>query len=176
MRSPRLVVAIAVLCAPACVIARGDRNLVHGTYVRVDTDQGDWPHPLAGELVAVDSDSLWVFQDRELLSVPMDAVSRASIRRSVPGGRTALIWSLLGGLITGGALTAACASVASDCGSVFTGTMLAWGISAAVAIPSMEGSRYKRIREPLPNDLRSYARFPQGLPPDSLQRLLVRKP
>lgn len=176
MWNTRLVVAIAVLCGPACVIARGDRNLVHGTYVRVETDRAYGRRPLAGELVAVDSDSLWVFQARELLSVPVDAVSRASIRRSVPGGGTALIWSLLGGLITGGALTAACTSVASDCGSVFTGTMLAWGIMAAVAVPSMEGSRYKRIRDPSPHDLRPYARFPQGLPPDSQQRLLVREP
>jgi hypothetical protein len=79
-------------------------------------------------------------------------------------------------LISGGALTAACSSVASDCGSVFTGTMLIWGITAALAVPSMEGSRYKRIRDPSPQDLRPYARFPQGLPPNSQRRLLVREP
>lgn len=120
---------------------------------------------LRGELIAVSADSLWLLNDSGIVGARLGYVSGASLKRHSMNGRTGLVWTVVGGLVTGGLLTAACSSVSEDCGGVFVGTMLAWGIVGGSSALSMEMSSRSTFRAPnIGEKLRGYARFPQGLP------------
>jgi hypothetical protein len=74
-----------------------------------------------------------------------------------------------GGLATGGALAAACATVEgnSNCAAVGLVVAGAWMAVGALSARSIESSSLVRLPAPASADLRPYARFPQG-PPDGV--------
>jgi hypothetical protein len=87
-------------------------------------------------------------------------------RRHESGARRALSWALIGGLVTGGALAGACASVegTQNCGAVGLAVAGAWLLVGALAAPSMEASSRIDLQRPTPVQLRPFARLPQGWP------------
>jgi len=87
------------------------------------------------------------------------------IQRHGFGGHAALTWALAGGLVTGGAMAGACASAdGGNCGVVALVTAGAWLLVGALAAPAMESSSQDRFTRPVPDQVRPYARLPQGLP------------
>lgn len=120
---------------------------------------------VAGELLSVSADSIWVLERRpwDIRSLPLEGVRTVKVRRG-KGAGTALIWSVVGMVATGTALTAACNSVeGADCGDVFPAVVLGWGVVGGLAAIKLGAGRYQEL-EPRVDRLRPYARYPQGLP------------
>lgn len=76
-----------------------------------------------------------------------------------------MAWSLVGGLVSGVALTAACGSVeGAECGAVLPGVILSWGLVGGLSAATLSGSSSQRLAPEEWERLRPFARFPQGLP------------
>ena len=120
---------------------------------------------LKGELIAVRADSLWIRQDAGVRSMALGDLDRVRVRHHGFTFGKAMLIAAVGGLVTGVAMTAACSSVADDCGGVFVGMMVPWLAIGAIAGAASSGSAYRSL-EPLSYEvLQPYARYPQGLPP-----------
>lgn len=122
--------------------------------------------PIEGELIAATADSVWVLQSATLRSVPLESIRRVEFTRFESGASTAWTWGLVAGVLSAGALYAACSSVegTDNCGILFPVVMAPWVIFAGVGAASLSGSSVEDL--PATADaLRPYSRFPQGLPP-----------
>ena len=120
---------------------------------------------LKGELIAVRADSLWIRHDAGVRSMALGDLDRVRVRHHGFTFGKAMLIAAIGGLVTGGALTAACSSISDDCGGVFVGMMTSWLAIGAIAGAASSGSAYRSL-EPLSYEaLQPYARYPQGLPP-----------
>ena len=118
-----------------------------------------------GELLAVGQDRLWVREKEGVTEVALPEVQEIKVKRHGFGGHAALTWALAGGLVTGGAMAGACASAdGGNCGVVALVTAGAWLLVGALAAPAMESSSQDRFTRPVPDQVRPYARLPQGLP------------
>jgi len=117
-----------------------------------------------GELIAVSSDSLWLLRHNALSVFPLAGTRQVDVRQSSFGAAKALLWSLAAGLISGAALTAACESVEGDCGAVLPAVLLSWTFFGGIAALAVEPSHYAEFPTPAADQLRPYARFPQGMP------------
>jgi hypothetical protein len=97
--------------------------------------------------------------------VPFTEIEQVRVRLHGLGGGKSWAWTALGALVTGAALTAACAAADSDtCGRVFGITVGAWAALGAPSAHSLEKSSRLLVGGPDFTSLRPYARFPQGLP------------
>lgn len=151
---------VAVLSAGA---ARAQRiESVLGSKIRLELRGAD---PLSGELLATQGDSLWLLPARGgMRRLPLADVAGAQVPRGGMRPGTVMVWAVIGGVVSGGLLTAACSSVESDCGAVFPAVLVSWSIVGGV-MALATGPSWRT----LPADaaaLAPYARFPQGLPPD----------
>ncbi|MBI3983442.1 MAG: hypothetical protein HY337_11065 [Gemmatimonadetes bacterium] len=120
---------------------------------------------VSGELLAVERDSLWLLLPPDRVRVvPLgDVVSVQARHRGLTAGGV-LGWTVVGGLISGALLTAACSSVDdADCGQVFPAVFLSWGLVGGLSAAVMSGGRPRSIHIAA-GSLAPYARFPQGLP------------
>jgi hypothetical protein len=134
---------------------------VLGSRVRLERRDGS---RLSGELLAAERDSVWVLDRGEIAVMPLVLLQSVQVRRGGgPDATGILVWAVVGGLVTGGALTAACSSVTEDCGGVFVGTLVSWGLVGGIAA-AITRSPHRWL--PLDaHAIAPYARFPQGLPP-----------
>lgn len=173
MRTTILIFGLATPLLVPGAAAQQDRSLL-GAEVRVlfaGRHAG-----LSGELIAISADSVWVLGDAGLMrGAALTEVPRVAVRRHGLSSGAILGWGAVGGLVTGGLLTAACSSVADDCGGVFAFTALTWAVATAVSAVTVEASRWKDFRAPSYPGLSAYARFPQGLPPGLDTELLATK-
>ena len=170
----RVVIMILALLAlwhnPAA--AQMDSRML-GSTVRLKPLAGRRVPVEEGELIATSRDSLWLLLPGRLVSVPRGAVLRVRVNRKKMGAGLAWAWAGIGAVVTGGALTAACSTVAEDCGGVFVVTAVLWSLVGAFAAPSIAGARWENIDAW--GDLPPHTRFPQGLPPGvDYQRLIGR--
>jgi hypothetical protein len=119
---------------------------------------------LRGELLSAERDSLWILPpDGGVRVVGLRDVSQVRRRLSGMSAGGILIWATLGGLASGGGLTAACANVEdTSCGAVLPVTLGLWWLAGGVAA-AVSGSGQRTVALTV-NALRPYARFPQGLP------------
>jgi hypothetical protein len=161
-RSRALSVGLA--CALAAGCASAPKVPVVGGKVTV-VPEGAAPE-VKGELLAVGPDRLWVHEAEGVAEVRLPVVREVRVRRHGFGGHRALTWTLLGGLTTGGVLTGACASVEGNdnCGVVGLAVAGVWLLVGALAAPSMEASSRIDLLYPNADDLRPFARLPQGWP------------
>jgi hypothetical protein len=120
---------------------------------------------LEGELLSVSGDSLWILSSGTLHGHPLGEVRELKVRMHNWGSGRALKWTLLGGLGSAVALTAACNSVegTSGCGGVLVSWSLVWGLIGGLAGTGLASSSQKKIN-PSFEALRPYVRYPQGLP------------
>jgi len=154
-----------------CVVSRQSVSPL-GRAVRIIPVPSDTAEELAGELMAVSADTLWVgvAQDSGIVSIPLAQTRTVEVRRHKLGAGKAMTYSVILGLATGGALGAACASVEdADCGGVLPAVLLSWVLWGGLSAISLESSARVGIPAADWKRLRPYARFPQGLP-DSLPR------
>jgi hypothetical protein len=156
---------VAVLLTPGCATTRGGgSDPVLGRPVTLVTEPVS--RKVKGELLLVEKDRLYVRAEDGVREVPLGSVREARVRRQGPGKSRAYMWALVGGLVTGGALAAACSSVEdnSGCGGIGLGTLGVWMLIGALSAPSFEAANRVVLPRPTPEQLRAYARLPQGLP------------
>ncbi|HWP37412.1 MAG TPA: hypothetical protein VNL18_07645 [Gemmatimonadales bacterium] len=138
-----------------------DVRSAFGSRVRLERRDGS---RVSGELLAAARDSVWLLDRDEMIVVPLVLVRSAQVRRPGIGATGILVWAVAGGLLTGGALTAACSKVWEEgCGAVFTYTMVSWGLVGGLAA-AITRSPHRWLALDVPA-FTPYARFPQGLPP-----------
>jgi hypothetical protein len=162
-------------CWPALLLAVWASNLACATVeMPPSADKAD---ALKGELLAVSEDRLWLRNESGVKELPLASVSEVRVQRHSFNGRKAFTWAMIGAIVSGVALTAACASVedGENCGAVglvFGGLWLGTG---ALAARSVEASSRIQLRPVRPADLRPFARFPQG-PPQNVDLLSLGPP
>jgi hypothetical protein len=168
MRHIPRVVVLALAALPAGCATGQAKLQVYGRPVTV-VSRAPEKEKVQGELLAVADGRLWLRADSGVREIPLDAVGEVRLRRHGFGARQALTWAAVGGLVTGGALSLACASVEgnSNCGVVGLAVAGIWLAVGALSAPSMESSSLIRLPAPAAADLRPYARFPQG-PPEGI--------
>jgi len=157
-----LATFVALLMATGC--ASTPKTPVLGRSVTV-VPEGEAPE-VKGELLVVGPEQLWVRGKHGVIEVSLPEVREVRVRRHGSNGRSALTWALVGGLVTGGLLAGACSSVegSHNCGMVGLIVAGAWLLVGVAAAPSMESSSRLDLPRPTPEDLRPFARLPQGLP------------
>jgi hypothetical protein len=180
MRSTRLLAVLTALAVAAggCATGRGAVSPLGREVTAVPAAKTPELQQVKGELLAVDQDRLWVREQGEVRELPLQALKEVRVRRHSFGRKAAMTWSLIGGLVTGVALAAACSSVedTSGCGGlvpVSLGLFLGVG---ALSAPSLEDSSRILLRPPTSEALRPFSRLPQGLPEGINLRDLGRTP
>ncbi len=173
MRAPSAWLAAGALALAACTQnpapagwlppAQGAAVEAYGGWIVIDTARGDRRGggsagpaiQVAGELIAVDPDTVFVMSQGTLVSLTKSQVERASLfAYDAQSGRLAL-WGFLGTL----------SSAATGFGALLLAPVWIIGSTAATAsrsnAPVVEltsgGGRWAQMA--------LYARFPQGLPP-----------
>ena len=163
-RSLALLLAL-VVAASGCATANTDVSVpVVGRTVTVVTEPGK--HEVKGELLVVEQDRLYVRAEQGVREIPLGSVREARVKRHDFGAAKAFTWSLIGGFVTGGALMGACSSVEGNdgCGGVALITLGTWLVFGLLSAPSFEASSRVQLQRPTPEELRAFARLPQGLP------------
>ncbi|MFQ5549854.1 MAG: hypothetical protein ACE5FJ_01295 [Gemmatimonadales bacterium] len=151
-------IVLGLLC-PVTAVAQSNR----GSTVEIRPLDGV---PYRGELIAINSDSVWIFGD-EYRVADLSTVTRISVDHGKLGAKMGWNWGLAAGLISGTLLTAACLSVSdAECGGVFFGVLSWFALTAGLAHQSMQSFRYEVVSSPSRIDrwraLVPHARFPQG--------------
>ena len=158
---------LVVLLTTGCA-TRGAGVSIYGRQVTaVEIGEAEKRRSPEGELIAAEPARLWLLGKEQVFEVPLSSVEEVRVRRHnfTPG--KALLWSVLGAIVTGGALAAACSSVEGTRGlrervrGRWAGIWLGIG---GLAAASMSGSSSTRLPRPKAEDLSPYARFPQGVP------------
>jgi hypothetical protein len=165
VRRPLALLLAAALLVSGCATANTEVSLpVVGRTVTVVTEPDE--NEVKGELLVVEKDRLYVRAEAGVREIPLGAVREARVKRHDFGKSKALTWSLIGGLVTGGALMGACSSVEGNgsCASAGLVTLGAWLAIGLLAAPSFESSSRIKLQRPSPEELRAFARLPQGLP------------
>lgn len=162
-RSRFAAIGVALVMTTGC--ATTPKVPVFGRAVTVVPGDDEEPE-VRGELLAVEEDRLWVRDEDELMEVPLSTVREVRVKQHDFDGGRALQWALLGGVATGGVLAGACSSVEGTENCAVFGLIVAgaWLLVGALAAPSLEASSRLELGHPRPEDLRPFARLPQGLP------------
>ena len=164
---PRVVLLALAALAAGC--ATGQAKLqVFGRPVTVVISAPE-KERVQGELLAVTDGRVWLRADSGVREIPLAAIREVRVKRHGFGARQALTWAAVGGLVTGGALAGACATVEGNSNCAAVGLVVAgtWMAVGALSARSVESSSLIRLPAPASADLRPYARFPQG-PPDGV--------
>lgn len=178
-RRGKTVQAIALSVAVHGCATSTPKLSVYGRPVEVLPTAGSQEPPAKGELIAVGPDRLWVLEPARVSEQTLSGIREVRVRRHGLNGRRGMQWALLGALVTGGALTLACASVedADNCGVAFLGVAATWALIGGLSARSLESSSRLKIRAPDWEALKPYARFPQGIPEGlDLAELLSKAP
>ncbi len=120
---------------------------------------------MAGELLAVTIDSLWVInRGGQTMNAAMADIGRILVQRYDRKPARALQVGLGVGFVAGLALTAACSSVeGSSCGGVLVAGLVSGTVFGGLSALSIQAGRYREIPA---GGAAPYARFPQGPPPN----------
>lgn len=114
-----------------------------------------------GELAAVSRDSLWLLTPT-LVGIPIARIQDARLVRYDPEWDKAAWWTLFGALST------------ISHGFVLILTAPVWILAGSLSTSSV--SRAPMVNAVDIEQMRPYARFPQGIPPNVDRTTLVRKP
>ena len=166
MRSPGSrvpAVALAALLAGGCA-ARSPE--AYGRAVTLVPIESGAPK-VKGELLAVDQGRIWVRTKDGVQDFDPASVREVRVRRHNLTGSWAVRWGLVGGLLSGVAMTASCSSVEGNdvggCAAFGAGTAAVWALVGFLAAPSLEASSQLSL-DPESARLKPYARLPAGLP------------
>jgi hypothetical protein len=167
-----LAAALAAVVSGGCA-ARSPG--VHGRDVTLVPNESGAPK-VKGELLAVDEGRLWLRTKDGVRDFAPASVREVRVRRHNLTGGWAVRWGLVGGLVSGVALTASCSSVKGNevggCAAVGGVTAGLWALVGFLAAPSLEASSHLSL-DPESARLKPYARLPaglpKGLPPASLE-------
>jgi hypothetical protein len=165
-----LVTLLAVALFPGTALSGGGAlegqaprvSVAHGAEIRILMERGE---RIQGELLAVERDRLWYLaSDESLRSASAPELRRVEIQRHTLGSRRIFVWTAVAGGVTSLGMIGACSSVSDggDCAGFTVVWALAWagvgGLAWAAARPT------RRVGGDALEELRPWARFPQGLP------------
>ena len=158
---------LVVVMTSACATTGGGVSIYGRQVTAVEVGEAEKRRlPREGELIAAEPARIWLLGKEQVFEIPLSSVAEARVRRHgfTPG--KALLWSLVGAVVTGGALAAACSSVEASegCGRVFALAGGIWLGVGGLAAASMRASSSIGFARPKAEDLSPYARFPQGVP------------
>jgi len=164
--------ALAVLLAGGCAARSPEAFCRAVTLVPVASAASR----VEGELLAVDQGRIWVRTKDGVRDIDPASVREVRVRRHNLTGGWAVRWGLVGGLVSGVALTASCSSVegnsAGGCAAVGGVTAGLWALVGFLAAPSLDASSQVSV-DPVSDRRKPYARLPaglpKGLPPASLE-------
>ncbi len=169
---PVSAVALAALVAGGC--AARTSNVLGRSVTLVPREAGA---PKAkGELLALDQGRIWVRTKDGVRDFDPASLREVRVRRHNLTGGWAVRWGLVGGLLSGVALTAACSSVEGNdvggCARVGIVSAGLWTLVGFLAAPSLDASSQLSL-DPQSDRLKPYARlpagFPEGVTPRSLE-------
>jgi hypothetical protein len=154
--------ATSLFLSAGVAVAQKSPKSVYGAPVSATTHMDN---NVKGELIAVQADSIWILSDQKLIAMPLNKLKRIDIYRHKLTGRRFFWGSIIGGLASSTALTAACSTVSDGCIGVFIGIGVVWTAVTAIAVPEINRASRLRMMPPYwHQDLNAYSRFPQGLP------------
>ena len=156
-------VALAALLAGGCA-ARSPE--AYGRAVTLVPIASGAPK-VKGELLAVDQGRIWVRTKDGVRDYAPASLREVRVRRHKLTGGWAVRWGLVGGLVSGVAMTASCSTVEGNdtggCAAVGGVTAGLWALAGFLAAPSLEASSQLSL-DPESARLKPYARLPAGLP------------
>ena len=160
-----LVAVVAAATSSGCVTG-SYQTTIAGRPVLVTSVDDATQAKVQGELIAVDADRVWVLERGAVREVPRSSIREAAVRRRSITSRQALTWAAIGGAIMSVGLTVACSSVEGNgsCGGVGAFVAAHWAVTGALAAATAESSSQQKFPPPKLDELRAYARFPQGMP------------
>jgi hypothetical protein len=175
MQAPRLAFALAAGCAAAGCATHGSTSVYGRTVTVVQMDQ---PSRVKGELLAIDEQRIWLSTKEGVRDVETVSIREVRVQRHGEGSTVRRI-GLIGGLVSAVALTAACSSVegnsGGECAVVGLAIGGAWALTGLAAAHGLDRSSELRMAAS-DGSLRSYARFPAGLPKGVRPESLVQGP
>lgn len=160
----RLVIPlVCALLAGGCVSQRAALS-PFGAPVVLRPLQGQ---PTSGELLAVGPDSVWIGPHRgtdRVRAVALAELQAVRVNR-YGAGSPAFTRGLIFGAVSGLVMSAACSSVTDGCGAVFLFSLASSALLGFLSDAAGDGAAALIVKPPDAEQLRPYARFPQGLPP-----------
>ncbi len=170
-RAAGISLAVVILvgtggCAGWPMLGGSDEGIrVRGAEVRVDRFQGESLH---GEILAAEGGEVWIRSPAGVMwEVPSTSVRRVRVARHDVGVGG---WSLAAAGVTTSGMMVACAGFdEGGCAGDVILFALVWGIPAGLATLLVRRRRYVMLSEM--DDLRPWARFPQGLPEEYRDRV-----
>lgn len=178
MRRHMAKVALLVIVTTllhGCATARPAPSVL-GREVKV-LARADGPK-IQGELLVVDADRVVVLAKDGIHDVATAQIRQIRVRRHSFDGGKAWPWTLVGALVSGVGLAAACSTVddAGDCGAAGIAGAVPWLLFGGLAALSAERTAFLPFDAGQPDQLRPFARYPQGLPPEFDWRGFVKPP
>jgi hypothetical protein len=146
--------------APPGWLARPeDARQAFGSWIEIRDRPGTPTQALAGELIAIDADTVHVLADGRLVSLPRTSLCCVTVTAFRMDYSPLQLWAAIGTLST----------ASHGFGLILTGPV--WLIAGTAAASA--ASYAPRIRSTDPAALRRFARFPQGMP-SGLDRATLR--
>ena len=158
---------LVVLLTTGCATSGGGVSIYGRQVTTVEAGAVEKrPVPREGELIAAEPGRLWLLGKEQVFEIPLSSVEEVRVRRHGFTAGKAYLWTMLGAVVTGGALAGACASVegTDGCGNVFAAVGGLWLVVGGLAAAMMRGSSSISVPKPKAEALSPYARFPQGVP------------
>jgi hypothetical protein len=169
------VVLILTALLQACAIGRMAPSVL-GRDVKV-LPRADGPK-VQGELLIVDADRVVVLAKDGIHDVAIPQIREIRVRRHGFDGRKAWVWTLVGAVVSGVGLAAACSTVEDTdgcAGAGFAGAV-PWLLFGGLASLSAERTAFRAFDAGQRDLLSPFARYPQGLPPELDLRGVVKPP
>jgi hypothetical protein len=125
---------------------------------------------LQGELIEAMGGNLTLAEETGLRAIDLSDVSSIRAKRHSFDGKKVAVWIGVGALVTGLGMTAACNSYegSSGCGQVFPAIVLSWALIGGLFGSGLASTAWTDV--PMTDDLRRFARFPQGAPANAAAR------
>jgi hypothetical protein len=133
-----------------------------GSWIDIQPRPGSPAQRVAGELIAIDADSVHILADGRLLSLPTPSLCCVTLTAFRMDYTALQLWTVIGTLST----------ASHGVGLILSAP--AWVIAGTGA--ASVASVAPRIRSTDPAALRPFARFPQGMPPGLDRATLRSKP
>lgn len=166
-----IVMAMSLLAPPIPAQASSQRPLVtpasaKGAEARVRVADGSRTVTLKGELLAVDSSHVWLLVNSRPTTIPRANVQGVRARVHRYDGKRGLVMGLIGGVVTGLGMAAACGSVEDQtgCGNFVAGWEAAWLLVTVVSALFMDANSWTTLPVQQWSVVAAYARYPQGVP------------
>ncbi|MDQ3995737.1 MAG: hypothetical protein M3303_01830 [Gemmatimonadota bacterium] len=133
-----------------------------GSWIEIQDRPGTPTQAVAGELLAIDADTVHVLADGRLVSLPRTSLCCVTVTAFRMDYSPLQLWAAIGTLST----------ASHGFGLILTGPV--WLLTGTLAASA--ASYAPRIRSTDPAVLRPFARFPQGIPPGLDRATLRSKP